>query len=108
MMHTISILVDNDPGILARITGLFSAREFNVESLCVARTLDPTISRIVLVTSGHDWLLDQVVLRLRAMTNVMDIQVLTEIAHIDREMVLVRVKATEETKAEILRMVDIF
>ena len=108
MRHTISILVDNEPGVLARIAGLFSARGFNIESLCVAETLDPTMSRITLVTSGEDWIIEQIIKRFNNMINVIKVQDLTEITHVEREMLLVRVEATQETRAEILRMADIF
>jgi len=102
------MLVDNEPGVLARIAGLFSARGFNIESLCVAETLDPMMSRITLVTTGEDWIIDQIIKRFSNMINVIRIQYLTELTSIEREMVLVRVEATQETKAEILRMADIF
>ncbi len=108
MRHTISILVDNEPGVLARIAGLFSARGFNIESLCVAETLDQTSSRITLVTSGDDWTIEQIIKRFNNMINVIKVQDLIEVTHVEREMVLVRVEATQETRAEILRMADIF
>jgi acetolactate synthase-1/3 small subunit len=106
--HTISILVDNEPGVLARIAGLFSARGFNIESLCVAETLDPSTSRITLVTSGDDWIIDQIIKRFNNMINVIKVQDLTELTHVEREMLLVRMEATTETRAEILRTADIF
>ncbi len=108
MRHTISILVDNEPGVLARIAGLFSARGFNIESLCVAETLDPTMSRITLVTSGEDWIIEQIIKRFNNMISVIKVQDLTEITHVEREMLLVKVEAAQETRAEILRMADIF
>lgn len=108
MRHTISIFVDNEPGVLARIAGLFSARGFNIESLCVAETLDPTMSRITLVTSGDDWIIEQIIKRFNNMINVIKVQDLTEFTRVEREMVLVRVEATPETRAEILRTADIF
>jgi len=106
--HTISILVDNEPGVLARIAGLFGARGFNIESLCVAETFDPTISRITLVTSGEDWVIEQIIKRFNNMINVITVQDLTEVTHVGIEMVLLRVEATQETRAEILRMAGIF
>jgi acetolactate synthase I/III small subunit len=106
--HTISILVDNEPGVLARIAGLFSARGFNIESLCVAETLDATTSRITLVTTGEDWIIDQIIKRFNNMISVIKVQDLTELTSVEREMVLVRVEATQETRAEILRTADIF
>ncbi|HWP90873.1 MAG TPA: acetolactate synthase small subunit [Thermodesulfobacteriota bacterium] len=108
MRHTISILVDNEPGVLARIAGLFSARGFNIESLCVGETLDPTTSRITLVTSGDDWIIEQIIKRFNNMINVIKVQDLSELTHVEREMVLVRMEATPETRPEILRTADIF
>ena len=108
MRHTISILVDNEPGVLARIAGLFSARGFNIESLCVAETLDQTSSRITLVTSGDDWIIEQIIKRFNNMINVIKVQDLIEVTHVERELLIVRVEATQETRAEILRMADIF
>jgi acetolactate synthase-1/3 small subunit len=106
--HTISILVDNEPGVLARIAGLFSARGFNIESLCVAESLDATTSRITLVTTGEDWIIEQIIKRFNNMISVIKVQDLTELTSVEREMVLVRVEATQETRAEILRTADIF
>ncbi len=108
MRHTISILVDNEPGVLARIAGLFSARGFNIESLCVAENLDSTMSRITLVTSGDDWIIEQIIKRFNNMISVIKVQDLIEVASVEREMVLVRVEATQETRAETLRIADIF
>ncbi len=108
MRHTISILVDNEPGVLARIAGLFSARGFNIESLCVAETLDHTASRITLVTSGDDWIIEQIIKRFNNMINVIKVQDLIEVTHVERELVLVRVESTQETRAEILNMAEIF
>ncbi len=108
MRHTISILVDNEPGVLARIAGLFSARGFNIESLCVAESLDATMSRVTLVTTGEDWIIEQIIKRFNNMISVIKVQDLTELTSVEREMVLVRVEATQETRAEILRTADIF
>src|ERR671925_1299238 len=104
----ISMLVDNEPGVLARIAGLFSARGFNIESLCVAETLDPMMSRITLVTTGDNWIIEQIIKRFSNMISIVRIQDLTELTSVEREMVLVRVEATQETRTEILRMADIF
>src|SRR5246127_3429240 len=93
--HTLSVLVDNEPGVLARIAGLFSARGFNIESLCVAETLDPTMSRVTLVTSGEDWIIEQIIKRFNNMISVIKVQDLTEVTSVEREMVLVRVEATQ-------------
>ncbi len=108
MRHTISLLVDNEPGVLARIAGLFSARGFNIESLCVAESVDSTMSRITLVTSGDDWTIEQIIKRFNNMISVIKVQDLIEVTSVEREMVLVRVEATQETRAEILRIADIF
>ena len=108
MRHTISILVDNEPGVLSRIAGLFSARGFNIESLNVAETTDPDTSRITLVTSGDDWIIEQIIKRFNNMVNVIKVRDLTPLTRVEREMVLVRVEATQETRAEVLRTADIF
>ena len=108
MRHTISILVDNEPGVLSRIAGLFSARGFNIESLNVAETTDPDTSRITLVTSGDEWIIEQIIKRFNNMVNVIKVRDLTSLTRVEREMVLVKVEATQETRAEILRTADIF
>lgn len=108
MRHTISILVDNEPGVLSRIAGLFSARGFNIESLNVAETTDPDTSRITLVTSGDEWIIEQIIKRFNNMVNVIKVRDLTTLTRVEREMVLVKVEATQETRAEILRTADIF
>lgn len=108
MRHTISILVDNEPGVLSRIAGLFSARGFNIESLNVAETTEPNTSRITLVTSGDDWIIEQIIKRFNNMVNVIKVRDLTPLTRVEREMVLVKVEATHETRAEILRTADIF
>ena len=108
MRHTISILVDNEPGVLSRIAGLFSARGFNIESLNVAETTEPDTSRITLVTSGDDWIIEQIIKRFNNMVNVIKVRDLTPLTRVEREMVLVKVEATQETRAEILRTADIF
>jgi acetolactate synthase-1/3 small subunit len=106
--HTISILVDNEPGVLSRIAGLFSARGFNIESLNVAETTEPDTSRITLVTSGDDWIIEQIIKRFNNMVNVIKVRDLTPLTRVEREMVLVKLEATQETRAEILRTADIF
>ena len=108
MRHTISLLVDNESGVLSRISGLFSARGFNIESLCVAETLEPETSRITLVTSGDDNIISQIIKRFNNMVNVIKVSDMTEETRVEREMVLIRVEANKETRAEIFRIVDIF
>ena len=106
--HTISLLVDNEPGVLARVAGLFSGRGFNIESLCVAETLDPLVSRITLVTRGDDSIAEQIKKQLNKLINVIKLYDLTGSDCVEREMALVKVKAKPEHRAEILRIVDIF
>lgn len=108
MRHTISLFVDNESGVLSRVAGLFSARGYNIESLNVAETLDPDTSRITLVTSGDDFIIQQIIKRFNNMVNVIMVTDLTDEARVEREMVLVRVETRDETRAEVLRMADIF
>ena len=106
--HTISLLVDNEPGVLARVSGLFSGRGFNIESLCVAETLDPSVSRITLVTRGDDAVAEQINKQLNKLINVIKVTDLTATECVEREMALIKVSAKADFKAEILRIVDIF
>ncbi|MEE9215464.1 MAG: acetolactate synthase small subunit [Thermodesulfobacteriota bacterium] len=108
MRYTLSILVDNESGVLSRIAGLFSARGFNIESLCVAETLEPDTSRITLVTSGDEFIIHQIIKRFNNMVNVIEVADLTNETRVEREMILVRIDARIETRAEILRIADIF
>ncbi len=106
--HTISVWVDNEPGVLSRVTGLFSGRGFNIESLCVAETMDPAVSRITLVTSGDEQIIEQIIKQLRKLINTVKVVDLSELEHVEREMALVTVKAEEKSRAEVLRIADIF
>ena len=106
--HILSLLVDNQPGVLARIAGLFSGRAFNIESLCVAETTDPLVSRVTLVTVGDMSVLEQIKKQLNKLINVMKVVDYTDKAFVQREMALIKVRAKPEHRAEILRMVDIF
>ena len=106
--HTISLLVDNQPGVLSRIAGMFSGRGFNIESLCVAETVDPLVSRITLVTSGDELIVEQINKQLNKLVNVIKVQDLTDTNFVERETALIKVKARPAQKAEILRLVDIF
>jgi acetolactate synthase-1/3 small subunit len=106
--RTISVLVDNEPGVLSRVTGLFSGRGFNIESLSVAETLDPGVSRITLQTSGSPEIIEQIIKQLRKLVNTIKVIDLTETRFVGREMVLIRVRADASSRAEILRIVDIF
>jgi acetolactate synthase-1/3 small subunit len=102
------VWVDNLPGVLSRVTGLFSGRGFNIESLCVAETMDPEVSRITLVTSGDEQIIEQIIKQLRKLINVIKVVDLTPLEHVEREMALVRVKAEDRSRAEVLRIADIF
>jgi acetolactate synthase-1/3 small subunit len=106
--HTISLLVDNQPGVLSRIAGLFSGRGYNIESLSVAATMDPLVSRITLVTSGDQLIVEQINKQLNKLVNVLKVHDLTETDFVERQMALVKVRARPAQKAEILRLVDIF
>ncbi len=106
--HILSILVDNEPGVLSRIAGLFSGRGFNIESLCVAETMDPLVSRITLVSIGDNAIVEQIKKQLNKLINVIKVNDFTEKAFVQREMALVKVRAKPENRAEILRMADIF
>jgi acetolactate synthase-1/3 small subunit len=108
MRHVITLLVENEFGVLARIAGLFSGRGFNIESLCVAETLDPTVSTMTIVTRGDDQIIEQVLKQLNKLIPVIKVVDLIEKDFVEREMVLVKVSANAETREEILRVVDIF
>jgi acetolactate synthase-1/3 small subunit len=106
--YILSILVDNEPGVLSRIAGLFSGRGFNIESLCVAETADPLVSRITLVTRGNLSILEQIKKQLNKLINILKVLDFTGTPFVQAEMALVKVRAKAEDRAEILRMVDIF
>jgi acetolactate synthase-1/3 small subunit len=108
MRHVISVLVDNEPGVLSRISGLFSGRGFNIESLNVAETLDPAISRMTLVTRGNDQIVEQILKQLNKLVNVIKVHDLTGSDYVAREMALITVTAQASSRAEVLRIVDIF
>jgi len=108
MRHVITLLVENEFGVLARIAGLFSGRGFNIESLCVAETLDPTVSTMTIVTHGEDQIIEQVLKQLNKLISIIKVVDLIDKDFVEREMVLVKVSATAGTREEILRVVDIF
>jgi acetolactate synthase-1/3 small subunit len=108
MKHVITVLVDNEPGVLSRISGLFSGRGFNIESLNVAETLDPSISRMTLVTRGNDQIIEQIIKQLNKLVNVIKVLDLTGSEYVDREMALIKVTAESASRAEVLRIADIF
>ena len=106
--YILSLLVQNEPGVLSRIVGLFSGRGFNIESLCVAETTDQHISRITLVTKGDIVIVEQVKKQLNKLVDVIKVLDFTSTPFVQREMALIKVRAKSEHRAEILRMVDIF
>jgi len=108
MKHTLSILLQNKPGALSQVTGLFSGRLFNIESLCVAETVDPQISILTLVTRGEQATIEQAIKQLHKLIDVIKVTDLSETEFVDREMVLIRVKADASSRAEVLRTIDIF
>ncbi|MEW6996476.1 acetolactate synthase small subunit [Colwelliaceae bacterium BS250] len=109
MRRIISILLENEPGALSRIVGLFSQRAFNIESLCVAETDEPTLSRITISTFGDDKVLEQITKQVNKLVDVIKVADLTERPHIEREIVLVKVLAMNNvTRTEVKRIADIF
>ncbi|HLE08806.1 MAG TPA: acetolactate synthase small subunit [Thermodesulfobacteriota bacterium] len=108
MRHTISVLVTNEFGVLSRIAGLFSGRGFNIESLCVAESTDPKVSRMTIVTTGDDRIVEQITKQLNKLISVIKVHDLTGEEYIERELALIKVNSTPENRAEILSIVDIF
>lgn len=108
MRHTISVLVENEFGVLSRVAGLFSGRGFNIESLTVAETLEPTVSRITLVTRGDDQVVQQIEKQLNKLIGVIQVRDFADSPHVEREMVLIKVTADEKTRAEVMNIIDIF
>ena len=106
--HTISILVDNEFGVLSRVSGLFSGRGFNIESLCVAETLDPKVSLMTIVTSGDAQVIEQITKQLYKLINTVKVTDLTGEDYLERELALIKVSASNEHRAEILSILDIF
>ena len=107
--HTISILLENEAGALSRVAGLFSARGYNIESLTVAPTEDPSMSRMTLVTRGSDEIIEQITKQLNKLVDVIKLIDLSEGPYIERELLLLKVKvATANQREEVKRLVDIF
>jgi acetolactate synthase I/III small subunit len=106
--HTVSVLVENRFGVLSRVAGLFSARGYNIESLSVGETLDPAVSRMTLVVRGDEFVIEQVTKQLHKLIDVIKVSDLTDDRHVERELVLIRVNAEPQHRAEILRTADIF
>ncbi len=108
MRRIISILIENEAGALSRVAGLFSARGYNIESLTVAPTEDASLSRMTLVTRGSDDIIEQITKQLNKLIDVVKLIDLTEGAHIEREMLLIKVQAQGDERNELKRMADIF
>ncbi len=108
MRHVISLLIENEAGALSRVSGLFSARAYNIESLTVAPTEDPSMSRITIVNVGSDDIIEQITKQLNKLIEVIKVVDISEAAHIERELMLVKVRATGKDREEMKRMSDIF
>jgi len=108
MRHIIAVLLENEAGALSRVVGLFSQRNFNIETLTVAPTEDPTLSRLTVTTSGSDRVIEQITKQLNKLIEVVKLVDLTEGEHIEREMMLIKLKATGQHRYEVKRTVDIF
>ena len=108
MRHTISVLVENKFGVLSRIAGLFSGRGFNIESLSVAESLDPNVSRMTIVTRGDDRVIEQVTKQLNKLVDVIKVIDHTEEKFVDRELALIKINAESQLREEILRITEIF
>ena len=108
MKHVISVLMENAPGALSRVVGLFSARGYNIETLTVAPTEDNTLSRLTLVTMGSDDVIEQITKHLNRLIDVIKVVDLTEGPHIERELMLIKVRAVGKEREEMKRMADIF
>lgn len=106
--HTISVLVENRSGVLARISGLFSARGFNIDSLAVGETEDPTVSRMTIVVKGNEGILEQVEKQLNKVIDVIKVMDYVETPHLERDLALIKVKADKHNRSELLQVADIF
>jgi acetolactate synthase-1/3 small subunit len=108
MKHVISVLLENDPGALSRVVGLFSARGYNIETLTVAPTEDPTLSRMTIVTVGPDEVIEQITKHLNRLVDVVKVVDLSEGPHVERELMLIKVRAVGKERDEMKRMAEIF
>ena len=108
MKHTLSVLVENKPGVLTRISGLFARRGFNIDGLAVGETHDPKISRMTISVDGKDQPIEQVTKQLHKLVNVIKISDLEESSSVERELVLIKVSADKQTRPEIMQIVEVF
>ncbi|HDP34763.1 MAG TPA: acetolactate synthase small subunit [Candidatus Hydrogenedentes bacterium] len=106
--HTISVLVANQFGVLARVSGMFSARGYNISSLCVGETEDPTVSRMTVTVRGDDNVLAQIIQQLNKLVDVIDVDDLTSSFFVERELVMIRVRANSKKRREVLEIAEIF
>ncbi|MGB4498816.1 MAG: acetolactate synthase small subunit [Methylococcaceae bacterium] len=108
MRHIIAILIENEAGALSRVAGLFSARGYNIESLTVAPTEDPSLSRMTLVTRGNEDVVEQIIKQLNKLIDIVKLIDLQETVHIERELMLVKIRTTDKMRDELRSVVDIF
>lgn len=108
MRHVLSVIVENEPGVLSRVVGLFSGRGFNIETLNVGPTLDEGLSLMTITTFGDEAIIEQIVKQLRKLVTVVKVVDLTHLQSVEREMVLIKVSAEDSNRAEVLRIADIF
>ncbi len=108
MRHTISVHVENKFGVLSRVSGLFSGRGFNIESLSVGETIDPKVSIMTIVTTGDDQIIEQITKQLNKLIDVIKVVDFVEVNHVEREMVLVKIAPKKEDRVEVLRTAEIF
>lgn len=108
MRHVLSVLVENEPGVLSRVAGLFSGRGFNIDTLNVGPTLEQGVSLMTITTYGDEQIIEQIVKQLRKVVSVIKVVDLTDLKSVEREMVLIKINAEDSKRAEILRVADIF
>ncbi len=108
MRHVLSVLVENEPGVLSRVAGLFSGRGFNIESLNVAPTLEQGVSHMTITTTGDDLIMEQIVKQLRKLVTVIKVVDFMDLAAVEREMMLIKVQGCDSKRGEILRIAEIF
>ena len=108
MRHTISLLVENKFGVLSRVSGLFSGRGYNIESISVGETIDPAIAQMTIVTTGDDQIIEQITKQLNNLIDTIRVTDMTELNHVEREMILLKVKPRAEKKLEVIELANIF
>jgi acetolactate synthase-1/3 small subunit len=108
MRHVLSVLVENEPGVLSRVAGLFSGHGFNIESLNVAPTLEQGVSHMTITTSGDELVIERIIKQLRKLVTVIKVVDFQEISAVEREMMLIKVQADDSRRGEVLRIADIF